>query len=136
MSFHQALDLILELDEATVGCTRDILRQTDCLDRLSEIPWVVLTFVVIEGEVFLYNALDSLAFLYDATISGRLGHLKRLSLDVVGHQDVVTGFASPSCWKKKLARETSSSSSHVDWDPSLEVGSKPIASLIAKGILK
>ncbi|GJX14981.1 hypothetical protein Tco_0206739 [Tanacetum coccineum] len=27
VSFHQALDLILELDEAAVGCTQDILRQ-------------------------------------------------------------------------------------------------------------
>nr|GEZ88234.1 hypothetical protein [Tanacetum cinerariifolium] len=50
MSFHQALDLIFELDEAEVRYTRDILRQRDCLDRLTEIPWVVLTFVVIEGE--------------------------------------------------------------------------------------
>ncbi|GJX08375.1 hypothetical protein Tco_0196307 [Tanacetum coccineum] len=33
-----------------VGCTRDILRQSDYLDWLSEIPWVVPTFVVIEGE--------------------------------------------------------------------------------------
>ncbi|GKF22849.1 hypothetical protein Tco_0075171, partial [Tanacetum coccineum] len=37
MSFHQALDLIFELDEATVGCTWDILRQRDCLDWLSEL---------------------------------------------------------------------------------------------------
>ncbi|GJX31847.1 hypothetical protein Tco_0241702 [Tanacetum coccineum] len=51
MSFHQALDLIFELDEAAVGCTRDILRERDCLDRLSEILWVVPTFVVIEGEI-------------------------------------------------------------------------------------
>ncbi|GKB80467.1 hypothetical protein Tco_0947362 [Tanacetum coccineum] len=50
MSFHQALDLIFEFDETTVGCTRDILRQRDCLDRLSDVPWVVPTFVVIEGE--------------------------------------------------------------------------------------
>ncbi|GJX17591.1 hypothetical protein Tco_0218423 [Tanacetum coccineum] len=50
MSFHQALDLILELDKAAVGCTRDILRQRDCLDRLDEIPWVVPNSVVIEGE--------------------------------------------------------------------------------------
>nr|GEV21672.1 hypothetical protein [Tanacetum cinerariifolium] len=50
MSFHQALDLIFNLDEVAVRCTRDILRQRDCLDRLSEIPWVILTFVVIEGE--------------------------------------------------------------------------------------
>nr|GEY62950.1 hypothetical protein [Tanacetum cinerariifolium] len=28
----------------------DILRQSDCLDLLSEIPWVVPTFAVIEGE--------------------------------------------------------------------------------------
>nr|GEW42725.1 hypothetical protein [Tanacetum cinerariifolium] len=50
MSFHQALDLILELDETALGCTRNILRQSDCHDRLSEIPRVVPTFVVIEGE--------------------------------------------------------------------------------------
>ncbi|GJV30679.1 hypothetical protein Tco_1387127 [Tanacetum coccineum] len=50
MSFHQALDFIFELDETTVGCTRDIVRQRDCLDRLCEVPWIVPTFVVIEGE--------------------------------------------------------------------------------------
>ncbi|GJU09015.1 hypothetical protein Tco_1125445 [Tanacetum coccineum] len=48
VSFHQALDLILELDEAAVGCTRDILRQSDRLDRLGEILWVFPTFVVKE----------------------------------------------------------------------------------------
>nr|GEZ34747.1 zinc knuckle CX2CX4HX4C [Tanacetum cinerariifolium] len=37
MIFHQALDLISELDETMVGCTRDILRQRDCLDQLSEV---------------------------------------------------------------------------------------------------
>nr|GEW79757.1 hypothetical protein [Tanacetum cinerariifolium] len=50
MIFHQALDLILKLNEAAVRCTQDFLRQRDYLDRLSEIPWVVLTFVVIKGE--------------------------------------------------------------------------------------
>nr|GEV97178.1 retrovirus-related Pol polyprotein from transposon TNT 1-94 [Tanacetum cinerariifolium] len=50
MSFHQALDLIFKLDETTVGCTRDILRQKDCLDWLSEVPLVIPTFVVIEGS--------------------------------------------------------------------------------------
>nr|GFB54808.1 hypothetical protein [Tanacetum cinerariifolium] len=43
-------ELILELDEVAVGCTRDILGKRDFLNRLSAIPWVVLTFVVIEGE--------------------------------------------------------------------------------------
>ncbi|GKD78783.1 hypothetical protein Tco_1341404 [Tanacetum coccineum] len=33
-----------------VGCTRDILRQRDRLDRLSEVPWVIPTSVVIEGK--------------------------------------------------------------------------------------
>nr|GEX02926.1 hypothetical protein [Tanacetum cinerariifolium] len=42
MSFHEALDLIFELDETMVGCTRDILRQRDCLDQFSEVPWVIL----------------------------------------------------------------------------------------------
>ncbi|GJW84592.1 hypothetical protein Tco_0157737 [Tanacetum coccineum] len=51
VGFHQALDLILKLDEAAIRCTRDILRQSDYLDRLSKIPWVVPTFVVIEGEI-------------------------------------------------------------------------------------
>ncbi|GJS19734.1 hypothetical protein Tco_0448366 [Tanacetum coccineum] len=50
MNFHQALYLIFELDEMTVRCTRDILRQRYCLDQLSEIPWVIPTFIVIEGE--------------------------------------------------------------------------------------
>nr|GEY86086.1 hypothetical protein [Tanacetum cinerariifolium] len=50
MSFHQALDLIFELDATAVGCTRDILRQSYCLDRCSKIHWAILTFVVIEGE--------------------------------------------------------------------------------------
>nr|GEU83968.1 hypothetical protein [Tanacetum cinerariifolium] len=50
ISFHQALDLIFKLDEATVGCTQDILRQRDSLDQFSEVPWVVPIFVVIEGE--------------------------------------------------------------------------------------
>ncbi|GKF99099.1 hypothetical protein Tco_0297882, partial [Tanacetum coccineum] len=35
MSLHQALNLIFKLDETTVGCTRDILRQRDCLDQLT-----------------------------------------------------------------------------------------------------
>nr|GEV25545.1 hypothetical protein [Tanacetum cinerariifolium] len=52
MSFHQALDLILELDKTAVGCTWDILRQSDRLDRLSKIPWVVPNFIVIEGEAY------------------------------------------------------------------------------------
>nr|GEV53812.1 putative reverse transcriptase domain, ribonuclease H-like domain, aspartic peptidase domain protein [Tanacetum cinerariifolium] len=50
MSFHQALNLIFELDEAAFRCTRDILRKRDCLDRLTKIPWVIPTFVVIAGE--------------------------------------------------------------------------------------
>nr|GEU94646.1 hypothetical protein [Tanacetum cinerariifolium] len=50
MSLHQALDLIFELDETMVGCTRDILRQRDCLDQISEVPLVVPTLVVIKGD--------------------------------------------------------------------------------------
>ncbi|GJT14404.1 hypothetical protein Tco_0861446 [Tanacetum coccineum] len=38
------------VNETAVGCTQDILRKSNCLDRLSKIPWVVLTFIVIEGE--------------------------------------------------------------------------------------
>ncbi|GKA12403.1 hypothetical protein Tco_0691949, partial [Tanacetum coccineum] len=61
VSFHQALNLILELDEAAIGCTWDILRQSDCLDRLSEISLVVPTFVVIEGEAEMKAIQDVIA---------------------------------------------------------------------------
>nr|GEZ81370.1 hypothetical protein [Tanacetum cinerariifolium] len=50
VGFHQALNLIFKLDEVTVRYTPDILRQRDCLNRFSKIPWVVPTFTVIEGE--------------------------------------------------------------------------------------
>ncbi|GKB66569.1 hypothetical protein Tco_0927981 [Tanacetum coccineum] len=36
MSFHQALNLIFELDDAAVGCTQDILRQSDCLTGVAK----------------------------------------------------------------------------------------------------
>nr|GEY25557.1 hypothetical protein [Tanacetum cinerariifolium] len=50
MGFYQALDLIFKLDMVEVGCTQDILRQSDCHDRRSGIPRVVPTFIVLEGE--------------------------------------------------------------------------------------
>nr|GFB65090.1 hypothetical protein [Tanacetum cinerariifolium] len=59
VSFHQALNLIFELDEAAVRCTQDILRQRDCRYQLSEIPWVIPTFVVIEGEKELSKETSS-----------------------------------------------------------------------------
>nr|GEV64858.1 hypothetical protein [Tanacetum cinerariifolium] len=69
VSFHQALDLIFELDETAIGCTRDILTQRDCLDWLSEIPWVVPTFVVID---------------------------ERISMMLLEHQDIIAKFYGPS----------------------------------------
>nr|GEW40705.1 hypothetical protein [Tanacetum cinerariifolium] len=51
MHFHKTLDLIFELDEASVGCTWDILRHRDSLDRFSGISWVTPTFIVIESEI-------------------------------------------------------------------------------------
>nr|GEW97763.1 ribonuclease H-like domain-containing protein [Tanacetum cinerariifolium] len=41
MSFHQALDLIFELDEATVGCTRDILSRLIDGSSCSGIDFVI-----------------------------------------------------------------------------------------------
>ncbi|GJY54886.1 hypothetical protein Tco_0446550, partial [Tanacetum coccineum] len=97
-----------ELDDAAVGCTRDILRQRDCLDWLSKIPWVVPTSVVIEGE--------------------------RLSLMLLEHKDIVAEFCSPSWWKE-LSKETSSTILPYG-DGSCWNTFKPIASLIAKEKLK
>nr|GEZ02806.1 DNA helicase [Tanacetum cinerariifolium] len=39
VSFQQAFDLIFELDETTIGCIHDILRQRDCLDRFCKVSW-------------------------------------------------------------------------------------------------
>nr|GEV17590.1 hypothetical protein [Tanacetum cinerariifolium] len=64
MSFHQALNLIFEFDETAVRCTRDILRQSDFLDWLSEIPWVMLTLVVIEGESYADNLSNDILWEY------------------------------------------------------------------------
>nr|GFA46825.1 hypothetical protein [Tanacetum cinerariifolium]GFA50032.1 hypothetical protein [Tanacetum cinerariifolium] len=50
MSFHQALDLILKLDETMDECTWDILRKRDFFGWFREVSWVIPTFVVIEGE--------------------------------------------------------------------------------------
>ncbi|GJS09311.1 hypothetical protein Tco_0366107 [Tanacetum coccineum] len=51
MSFQQALDLIFKLDDITAGCTQDILRQRDRLDRFSEVPCVILALMVVKSEV-------------------------------------------------------------------------------------
>nr|GFA92498.1 hypothetical protein [Tanacetum cinerariifolium] len=40
MSFHQALDSIFKLNETTIECTRDMWRQSDCLDEFSEVSWL------------------------------------------------------------------------------------------------
>nr|GEZ61882.1 hypothetical protein [Tanacetum cinerariifolium] len=108
MSFHQALDLIFELDEAAIGCTRDILRQSNFLDRLREIHWVVPAFVVIEGERFSMLSLE--------------------------HQDIIAKFYGPSRWKE-LSKETSSKILPCGGGSCWKTF-KPIASLIANGKLK
>nr|GEW97737.1 hypothetical protein [Tanacetum cinerariifolium] len=94
ISFHQALDLIFKLVKAAVECTQDILRQTDYIDQLSEIPWVVPTFIVIEDE-------------------DRHGH-KQFRLGSKGRShdegifvDIIAEFYGPSLWKE-LSKETSS----------------------------
>nr|GEY54180.1 hypothetical protein [Tanacetum cinerariifolium] len=85
----------------------DILRQSDCLDLLSEIPWVVPTFAVIEGE--------------------------RFSMMLLEHQDIIVEFCGPS--RKELSKETSSKIPPC-CDGSCWKTFKPIASLIAKGKVK
>nr|GEU73324.1 hypothetical protein [Tanacetum cinerariifolium] len=113
MSFHQALDLIFELDEAVVKCTRDILRQIDFLDRLSKLPWVVLTFIVIDGEIDMVIKDLDLEPKFDA---------------------MIRDFLYPSWWKE-LSKETSSKILPCG-DGSCWKMFKPIASLIVKGKLK
>ncbi|GJV22506.1 hypothetical protein Tco_1371526 [Tanacetum coccineum] len=85
----------------------DILRQSDCLDQLSKIPWVVSTFVVIEGE--------------------------RFSMMLLEHHDVIAKFYGPSRWKE-LSKEASNKIL-LCGDGSFWKTFNPIASLIAKGKL-
>ncbi|GKB79761.1 hypothetical protein Tco_0946656, partial [Tanacetum coccineum] len=83
------IGLDFKLHETMVGCTRDILRQRDCLDQFSEVSWVIRTFFVIEGERFTGMLLE--------------------------YQDVISEFSSPSRWKE-LSKETRNRSSQVEMD--------------------
>nr|GEV61947.1 putative reverse transcriptase domain-containing protein [Tanacetum cinerariifolium] len=82
MSFHQALNLILKLDEATVRCTWDILRQRDCLDWLSEISWLA-TCRLVNG-----SSCDGIDMV-----------IEDLNLEP---KDIVVKFYGPS-WSKELS---------------------------------
>nr|GEX57076.1 exopolygalacturonase-like [Tanacetum cinerariifolium] len=50
-SYHVGIVKNLELNETTVGCTRDILRQRDCLDRFSKVSWIIPTLMVTERKI-------------------------------------------------------------------------------------
>nr|GEW69796.1 hypothetical protein [Tanacetum cinerariifolium] len=129
MKFHQALDLILELDEVVVGRTRDILSQRDCLDRFRKIPWVVPTFAVIEGEAS-NNAYDSLAFLS-----------RSLPLADWSIIRLVMGLTWISLWSFmvltiEIIEQGNGSKILLCGDGSCWKTFKPVASLIEKGKLK
>nr|GEW98263.1 hypothetical protein [Tanacetum cinerariifolium] len=111
MSFHQELDLLFELDETTVECTRDILRQRDSLDQLSEV------YHRLNGQCSSCGEMDMV--------------IKDLDLEA---KDVITKFCSPSRWKE-LSKETSSKILPCG-DGSCWKAFKPTASLIVKGKLK
>nr|GEZ62870.1 hypothetical protein [Tanacetum cinerariifolium] len=81
MSFHQALDLVFELDETTVGCTQDILGQRYFLNQFSEVPWVVPTFVVIEGEVESEEGVKKIEYAVDGVECVHIG-LTDLSMNM------------------------------------------------------
>nr|GEV89946.1 hypothetical protein [Tanacetum cinerariifolium] len=116
MSFHQALDLILELDEAAVECTRDILRQRDCLDLLSEIPWLAM------GRLVNGSSRDGIDMV-----------IKDLDLEPKINA-MIRDIPYPSWWKE-LSKETSSKIL-LCGDGSCWKTFKPVASLIVKGKLK
>ncbi|GJR01984.1 hypothetical protein Tco_0524968 [Tanacetum coccineum] len=114
MSFHQTLNLIFKLDEATFGCTRDILRQSDFLDWLSEIPW--------------------LRPISNGSSCGKSDMvIKDLDLELKVDA-MMRDFLDPSWWKD-LSKKTSSKILSCG-DRSFWKTFKPIASLIAKGKLK
>ncbi|GKE96055.1 hypothetical protein Tco_1580910 [Tanacetum coccineum] len=119
-----------------VGCTRDILRQSEYLIRLSEIPWVVPTFVVIEGEV-LYYCPGFFGIEVTKLTTGRLVNVletspcfgKRFSMMLLEHRDIIMEFCGPSRWKE-LSKESGSKILPCG-DGSCWKAFKPIASLIA-----
>ncbi|GJZ85869.1 hypothetical protein Tco_0651208 [Tanacetum coccineum] len=108
MSFHQALDLIFELDEAVVGCTWDIL--SVCVTKLA-------TGGLIDGSYC--DGIDMV--IKDLDLKPNIDATMRNFLD--------------SSWWKELSKETSSKILPCG-DGSCWKTFKPIASLIAKGKLK
>nr|GEV26114.1 hypothetical protein [Tanacetum cinerariifolium] len=110
MSFHQALDLIFKLDEMTVECARDILRQRDYLDRFSEVSWL------------------NTGRLIDDLFSGGIDMvIKDLDLEP---KDVILEFSSSSRWKEISKETVTEILSYGDGSRGL------IASLFAKKTLK
>ncbi|GJW16203.1 hypothetical protein Tco_0020336 [Tanacetum coccineum] len=97
VSFHQALDLILEFDEEAVRCTQDILRKSDCLNRLSEIP-CHSTFFVIEA-ISSNNAQDSSAFGPEDFPPGRLSMVEDIP-HVIGNTLGVGLILGNESWKE------------------------------------
>ncbi|GJR34473.1 hypothetical protein Tco_1210157 [Tanacetum coccineum] len=73
MSFHQALYLIFELDEAAVGCTRDILRQRDFLIDLQNSLVVQLLFVTRRECLYYAGFFAVLSQDYNTVPSGSNG---------------------------------------------------------------
>ncbi|GKA43825.1 hypothetical protein Tco_0736549 [Tanacetum coccineum] len=121
MSYHQALNLILKLNEAVVGCTREILRQRDCLDCLySKFLGVIPNF--------RYHERASGPLI----MAGFFGISVRNLATTDWSMDIVAEFCSSSRWKE-LSKETSSKILPCG-DGSCWKTFKPVASLITKGI--
>nr|GEU53391.1 hypothetical protein [Tanacetum cinerariifolium] len=86
MRFHHMLELIFKLDETTVGCTRDIMRHRDSLNRFSEVSWLA------SGRLVNGSPCDRIDMIIE-------------DLDLEPKIDAVV--RSPSRWKE-LSKETSS----------------------------
>nr|GEV05932.1 hypothetical protein [Tanacetum cinerariifolium] len=107
VSFHQVLDLIFKLNETTVECTQDILRQRDFLDRFCEVSWVIPTFVVMDGEVLkdLLRFFGTLITKF-ATSSVLNFALKRVRDMIIKNLDLQPKFNAMmrEFWSKSLKR--------------------------------
>ncbi|GJW50564.1 hypothetical protein Tco_0091915 [Tanacetum coccineum] len=71
------------LNETTVGCTRDIVRQRDCLDRFSEVSWVIPALAVIESEILYEFSRFFDAFVTKLTTSRMIDGLPCGGIDMV-----------------------------------------------------
>ncbi|GJT74491.1 hypothetical protein Tco_1041216 [Tanacetum coccineum] len=91
-----------------VGCTQDILRQRDFLDRFIEVSWIIPTLVVIESKILYEFPRFLSAFVTKLTTGRIIDGVPCGKIDmVIKDLELEPKFGSSSQWEK-LSNETGS----------------------------